>query len=113
MSSNEAAITVRGLSKVYKISHQARRHTTLGEEFMDRLRHPLRRRGSSESFWALKDINFDVKQGEVIGIVGRNGAGKSTLLKSSVALPSRPTAELSSSAALGACSKSGPDFIRS
>lgn len=79
-------IRVENLSKRYYIGARQTHGETLRDSVGELLKSPfgmLRRngRGDGEEFWAIKDVNFSVEQGEVIGVIGRNGAGKSTLLK--------------------------------
>jgi ABC-type polysaccharide/polyol phosphate transport system ATPase subunit len=77
--SSDVAIRIQGLGKSYRIKHQEQ-HITLAEQALHRLRRPFQR-PEVETFWALKDIDLEIKRGEVLGLIGRNGAGKSTLLK--------------------------------
>ena len=103
-------VRVEGLSKQYRIGERRAGYETLRESIVRAVKAPLNQlrngRAGANTIWALKDVNFEVAPGEVVGIIGSNGAGNQLSSKLSRASLNQRTAELNSTAGLPACSKS-------
>jgi lipopolysaccharide transport system ATP-binding protein len=109
---SDTAIELSGVSKRYRLRHGW--YVSSIKDEVGRLTARLLGRAAEprEEFWALRDVTFSLKRGEVLGLIGMNGAGKSTLLKILSQVTVLTTGSFVTNGRLGPSSRSAPAFTR-